>query len=138
MTPGDWYGVILAGPPAAPSAVLVPVIIHYATCWPVETADFSWTPVTPTVGQAVTFTATYAPPTATTPITYTWSFGDGNPGSGQVVTHTYDVTGTYTVFLTVTNECGLVTATHDLTVVAPPIQYYAIYLPLVFKGYTSP
>jgi|GEM_PF-1675162 len=118
--------------------VLMPVelCVQAGPCVPVETADFSWVPVTPTVGQAVTLTATYTPPTATTPITYTWSFGDGNPGSGQVVTHTYAATGTYTVLLTVTNACGTATISHGLTVVAPPIQYYTIYLPLVFKGYT--
>ena len=39
--------------------------------------------------------------------TWEWDFGDGSlPGSGEVVTHTYDAVGTYTVVLTVTDNDG--------------------------------
>ena len=37
---------------------------------------------------------------------FTWAFGDGEYGSGEVVTHTYAATGTYTVQMTATNACG--------------------------------
>ncbi len=139
MTPGDWYGVILAGPPVAPSAVLVPVIIHYAQCFPVEEADFTWSPTTPTVGLMTLFTATVAPPTATTPITYTWDFGDGHTAVVTTPTalHTYTATGTYTVTLTVENACGMASAEHVLTVEVAPPPEFKIYLPLVFKGYAA-
>jgi PKD repeat protein len=38
---------------------------------------------------------------------YAWTFGDGGTGSGEVVTHSYTSSGTYTVSLTVTDNEGL-------------------------------
>lgn len=37
---------------------------------------------------------------------YSWDFGDGNNGTGQNVTHTYQAGGSYEVTLTTSNECG--------------------------------
>jgi len=39
-------------------------------------------------------------------MSYSWNFGDGVPGSGSVVAHTYVTAGTYTATLTVTDNCG--------------------------------
>ncbi len=39
-------------------------------------------------------------------VTYDWDFGDGNTGSGVSVQHTYSNAGTYTIILTVTDDCG--------------------------------
>ena len=103
-------------------------------------ADFAWMPVTPTVGQAAAFTATYTPPTATQPLTYTWDWGDGHT---EVLTeptafHTYTATGVYTVRMTATNACGTATAAHDLWVRPALPPSHIIYLPLVFRGYAAP
>ena len=39
--------------------------------------------------------------------TYNWVFGDNSTNSTQInPNHTYSVTGTYTVILTATNQCG--------------------------------
>lgn len=38
--------------------------------------------------------------------TYTWYFGDGNTGSGNIAQHTYSSGGSYTVSLVVSNACG--------------------------------
>ena len=37
-------------------------------------------------------------------VSYDWDFGDGNSGSGMVISHTYAVAGTYTVILAVTDD----------------------------------
>lgn len=37
---------------------------------------------------------------------YAWDLGDGSSGSGKTVTHTYQIAGTYTVQLTVTDNDG--------------------------------
>lgn len=55
-------------------------------------------------------------------VSYDWDFGDGNTGSGRIVTHTYETPGAYTPSLTVTDDRGAThTATGDpITVFHPP------------------
>jgi PKD repeat protein len=146
--PGD-YAVVLtatncATATAQASAVLT--VLPAPFCEPVHDLEFTWTPLTPTVGQEVNFTGTV---TGTLPITYTWDFGDGTRSSplplreggwgGRSVSHTYALPGHYTATLTATNcfpgQAGAATATvqHTLQVLAPPVEYYAVYLPLVVR-----
>ena len=125
------YTVILTATNAqGPDSVSHDVVILAAPAG----ADFTWTPITPTVGELVHFTGTAAG--GTPPLTYAWAFGDGGAGNGSVVTHTYSEAGTYTVLLTVTNACGTATARYDIVVQPAGPIWRAIYLPLVFKGYT--
>jgi len=88
------------------------------SCEPVQEADFDWIPVTPTVGQVVTFTGVAS---GTSPITYTWRLEVGSWKEGQVVTHTYAQPGFYPVVMTATN-CATATATavHTITVLGIP------------------
>ena len=124
LTPGVYLGQldVQSNDPANPH-VYVPVTLTVVSpCEPVHDAGFGWTPVTPTVGDLVTFTASA---TGTAPITYSWKLEVGSWKTGPVVTHTYDMAGMYTVVLTATN-CGTATATvaHTLTVlpVSPPCE----------------
>ena len=39
-------------------------------------------------------------------VSYQWDFGDGDSGTGQIVNHTYDLAGTYTVILIITDDEG--------------------------------
>ena len=51
---------------------------------------------------------------------YEWTFGDGQSGVGQVVTHTYATEGTYTVWLTVTDDDGAMDSLQRTIVVTAP------------------
>lgn len=53
---------------------------------------------------------------------YDWTFDDGSSGSGAIVTHTYDLPGTYTAILTVVDPLGLLDfTTLEINVSAVPV-----------------
>lgn len=55
--------------------------------------------------------------TSTNGVSYLWDFGDGNTSTDVNPTHVYADTGTYTVVLTVTDQCGNTsTATQTITI----------------------
>jgi len=68
----------------------------------------------------------------TAPIEFDWDFGDGTTGHGAVVTHTYAISDTYTVVLTVTNDCDTGVVEHEVVVLQPP-EKHTIYLPIVVR-----
>ncbi len=113
ITPGDYAASLLinSNDPDEPE-VTVPVTMTVLE--PANNADFTWAPPSPLVGEMVVFTATAS---GAEPLTYAWAFGDGDYGSGANPTHVYTEAGTYTVLLTVTNDCGEAYATHDIMVV---------------------
>ena len=78
--------------------------ITVTTCTAVGGASFTFAPAVPLVAETVTFTGSVA--YGSSPVTYTWNFGDGSIASGLVVTHAYATTGTFTVLMTATNPCG--------------------------------
>lgn len=55
---------------------------------------------------------------------YAWTFGDGNTGTGEVVDHTYDAPGAYTVELTVTDEEDETNTTSQEVAFDDPITLY--------------
>ncbi len=68
---------------------------------PPPVADFSADPTATCTGSDVDFTDL-----STGAYTWQWDFGDGATSDVQNPTHSYTVAGTYTISLTVTNECG--------------------------------
>jgi len=49
--------------------------------------------------------------------TFLWNFGDGNTSSEPYPTHTYSLTGTYTISLIVNNDCGADTTIQQISIV---------------------
>lgn len=69
-------------------------------------AAFSFDPQNPDEGEQVSFNATATSDPDSSIDSYSWDFGDGSTGQGDIVSHTYDVEGQYTVTLTVTDTQG--------------------------------
>ena len=72
-------------------------------------ANFTYTPPTPQVGDAITFNASASYDPDGTIVSYDWDFGDGSITTVAVpiITHIYAVAGAYSVTLTVTDDDGL-------------------------------
>ncbi len=64
-------------------------------------------------------------------VSYAWDFGDGNNGSGRVVSHQYAAPGTYTAEVTATNSISQETA---VTTVQVNIASDKVYIPQVTKN----
>jgi PKD repeat protein len=78
-------------------------------CCAVPVADFVAEPLQVNAGESVQF---YDDSTGDV-TSWLWNFGDGNTSSLQHPSHAYAAPGTYTVSLTVGNECGQ--DTYDVT-----------------------
>ncbi len=84
-------------------------------------AAFTADPVSGTVPLDVSFDATGStPPEGETITAYSWDFGDGNTGTGETVSHTYNETGTFTVTLVVEASNGN-TDTETVNVTVNPV-----------------
>jgi plastocyanin len=76
------------------------------------------------LGSATAFTATVS---SGNPMTYTWSFGDAQAGSGALTSHTYGASGFYTAVVTASNAISTVVAFTPVTITT------RIYLPLILR-----
>ena len=85
-------------------------------CKPVQEASIAG-PETLLLGQEGLFTATYAPLTATQPITFTWD--DGTVSDTAV--YSWTTAGVYAIAVTATNDCGVARDTLTVTV-SPPCE----------------
>ena len=71
------------------------------------TAAFDFSPTDPLINQPVNFNAAAATaPPGRRIASYSWDFGDGTFGSGQIVSHSYSLPRTYQVVLTVVDDTG--------------------------------
>jgi PKD repeat protein len=96
--------------------------------------DFAWGPQPVYVGVRTAFTASVG--SGALPLSYTWRFGDdgsGVSGPSQVVSHTFELSGTFPVSLTVANPCGSSAPLVRQVSVALFEPGYEVFLPLVLK-----
>jgi hypothetical protein len=92
---------------------------------------FTYSPVPTFQGLETTFTATVD---GQPPFTYDWTFGDGGGvASGNPVIHTFTVSVTVPVSLTVTNDYGTAALSQRVIVFPEGTEPPYTYLPLVFK-----
>ena len=70
-------------------------------------ASFTWAPLTPKVGEPVSFDGSASKPNGGTIVKYEWNFGDDGHAIGKAVIYTYSIIGTYNVTLKVTDSEGL-------------------------------
>jgi len=84
-------------------------------------ANFSADPTSGKAPLKVSFDASSSSDSDGTTLIYKWKFGDNHSASGEVINHTYESAGTYTVELTATDDQGATdTATKTNTVSSPP------------------
>ena len=86
------------------------------------TALFTFSPKNPLVNEEITFDASASTDPDGSIVSYEWDFGDGNTGSGKIVTHSYPSAGDYTVTLTVTDDKGAKDTTTREIKVTPPLS----------------
>jgi PKD repeat protein len=83
-------------------------------------ADFTFSPTNPIVGQTVSFTDGSSDSDGTI-VSWAWTFGDGATSNNRNPSRIYSAANTYTVTLTVTDNDGETdTQTKQLTVTSPP------------------
>jgi len=133
----DWYDTTAEAAGYIPSEVTTITVMSgtlttqdftLEPCVECSNLDFSWTPTAPLLGQVITFTATAS---GTLPISFTWDFGDGAVGSGEVISHAFTNAGTYTVSVSANNCAGIPVTKEYLIEVQTPYRY--IFLPLTIK-----
>ncbi|MBX2819804.1 MAG: PKD domain-containing protein [Rhodothermaceae bacterium] len=98
------------GPAESPQAGMAP------------TASFTADPASGSAPLTVDFDASASTPPAGASLTsFSWTFGDGNSGTGEITSHTFTTEGTYTVSLVVEDSNGNAdVATTTITVDAAP------------------
>ena len=116
-TRGGTYTVTLRVTTDAGLSATTSRAVTVSTTLPASSANFTFSPTDPLVGDTVFFNASSSTVTGGS---YSWDFGDGSTGSGVTPTHAYGAARTYTVNLTVTNSNGqTATASKTVTVVQP-------------------
>mgnify|MGYP001054287063 CR=1 FL=1 len=87
--------------------------------------EFSFSPTTGLAPLEVTFDASGSTDPDGTIVRYSWDFGDGSSGLGQVVSHVYRKSGAFRVGLTVTDNLGAratKTALIEVMSLQPPLN----------------
>jgi hypothetical protein len=90
------------------------------------TADFTWTPYTPSANETVIFDASsslegWNGANWEPIVSYQWDFGNQTNSTGKTVTHTFDESGRHIVRLNITDSRGMQDVREkEITVIADP------------------
>jgi len=135
-TPGEFTITLVVTDALGYSDVATSTITVTPACIPLTGISFTYQPATVLVNTLITFTTTYSPANATAPITYDWSFGDGQAAVVVTtpITHTYTTVGDKTVQLTAYNNCTP-GGVHAQQIITAKSSSYSIFLPLVLRNH---
>jgi gliding motility-associated-like protein len=99
---------------------------YWVLIYPDYTADFEINPNPACIGDLVTFTNTSFS-NYDIPVSWRWTFGNGNTSTTENATQTYNNTGNFNVQLRVTTEKGCIkTATKQLTISPSPVAAFTL------------
>lgn len=118
-SPEGAYGIVLTADAQGYAAGSAQLFFSVGGEPPVP--GFTWSPPSPTVGEAMQFTDT----STGQPISWAWSFGDGGTSAAQNPTHVFDDAGDWQVTLMVTNTYGTEWLTRTVTVTESPAPIFA-------------
>jgi PKD repeat protein len=85
------------------------LLLNLLTPQVLPVASFTYTPISGNIPLTVTFTNT-----STNALTYLWDFGNGNTSTSINPVHTFNTVNTFNVTLTVTNNNGNDSVTHQV------------------------
>lgn len=80
--------------------------------------SITFSPQDPEVGSTVTFTGHQS--NGATPVQWSWSFGDGNTGTGRIATHDFSTANTFTITLGATDSSGQTVSANVQVIVTSP------------------
>jgi len=90
-------------------------------------ASFTVLPFRPLVNVTATFNASASRDPDGSIVTYAWDFGDGATDAGKVVTHAYELYGSYNVTLVLTDIDNLTTTmSRAVRVLSPPTAAFVV------------
>jgi PKD repeat protein len=121
-TPGTYDVSLVVTAPAGTDEIIFENLIIVSA---LPTSDFV------AVNNILTVTFTN---NSTNADSYLWDFGDGNTSTDINPIYTYTSEGTYTVTLTVTNECGDVSSTQSVSINSMPTANFVASITEVCEG----
>ncbi|MGD9100357.1 MAG: PKD domain-containing protein, partial [Anaerolineae bacterium] len=133
-TEAGTHDVIVAATNCGGSGLDTGGLAVVVTCEPASDVDFAWGPQPVYVRARTTFTASVGG--GALPLTYTWRFGDDDSQvieKSGVVSHTFGVSGVYSITLTVANPCGTAAPVTRQVSVGMPDLGYEVFLPILLR-----
>jgi PKD repeat protein len=104
------------------TALLVPLLLWLSGCWLFNVEPVAAFTVRATIielGEALAFSGILSSDEDGIIAKFEWDFGDGGSATGESVTHTYTMVGSYTVVLRVTDDRGATATAQKVITVNP-------------------